>query len=241
MVSGDIDVNEFHTSTTGTVQWIVMEGDLDAKRPRLQFGKDRAHVGFSQMDQMRSTRVGLRIQTIITEHVKTLFRDVYDKFLDKFMSVLFNDHFLVVFMPLIPPGDIGAIIIGDAGLSHGGTANVAGDVIRDLHGGVKVCFGRCIDIETFWVTAIEKRSQPIKIRVGEDRWVQCRTHIVKQSGLPAFSKHHKGKMMDILPWSFLTDCAFRKKHMDVRIPLQIPSKRVKSDDHPGGKMFFVIL
>lgn len=93
------------------------------------------------------------IKTVIAEGIEIFFVDMNDQPSDKLKGRNGFILTLFIFMAIVPKRDLLSIVIGNARLSHGRSADISGYVISDSFGRVKIGF-RSMDIETVLVVGI---------------------------------------------------------------------------------------
>lgn len=157
-----INARKFHGVATGAVQRVFSKSHVKGVPPfEKRFSKPFHRFG-DLPDEIGVRCASFGIKTIVTEHMEMLFRDMDDQFFDKFGGAFRNGDLFIVLMALIPVGDIGAVISGDAGLGHDGPSDVADDV---LHKGVRGAqLGRGgMDVKAIVLAFVKGVYEPLKI------------------------------------------------------------------------------
>ena len=162
-VSRMINARKFHGMSAWAVQRIFAKGNIKSISPFKKCSTDFPN-GFRNLpDKIRIGRRTFSIKTIVTEHIKMLFRDMDNQFFDKFRGTFNYSDFFIILMTLIPIGDISAIISSNAGLSHNGSAYVTDDIFYDGIGRAKACW-RSIDIKAVVLGFVKCIGKSFEIR-----------------------------------------------------------------------------
>lgn len=181
---------------------------------------------------MRISGRPFSIKTIVTEHIKMLFRDMDNQFFDEFTSVFDDSNFLIVLMALIPVSDIGTIVSGDTGLSHDGSSDITDDIVNDSISRGKVR-RRSVNIETVVFDFVKGVYKLFKIGGRKCVRVKGIFHVGKKCGHPFFTEHFVREKVYMMPFAITVQSAFGDDHMYVGVPFEITSKGMKTADHPG--------
>ena len=158
-----INARKFHGMSAGTVQRIFAKGDFKSISPFKQCSADFPN-GFRNLpDKIRIGGRPFSIKTIVTEHIKMLFRDMDNQFFNKFRGAFNYSDFFIILMTLIPVGHISTVIGSDARLSHNRSSNVTDDIINNSISRAKLG-RRSIDIETIIFGFVEPVCESFEIR-----------------------------------------------------------------------------
>lgn len=122
-----------------------------------------------------------------------------------------------------------SIIAVNPGGSDNGSAKVAPNVFRNDIGITKIGFG--MDIKALFMPGVtlgfhffERGTDPV-------------FQFIEQSGAERITEIVIVEMFDMTPEAVITVTAFRKKTVDVRIPLKISAKSMEDHDISGSEMF----
>lgn len=158
-----INARKFHGMSAWAVQRIFAKRNIKSISPFKKCSTDFPNGFRNPPDKIGIGGRAFSIKTIVTEHIKMLFRDMDNQFFDKFRGTFNYSDFFIILMTLIPIGDISAIISSNAGLSHNGSAYVTDDIFYDGIGRAKACW-RSIDIETIIFGFVEPVCESFEIR-----------------------------------------------------------------------------
>lgn len=235
-----VSINKVHVFATMAFQRIGTKGNTDAKGPTLQELACSFFVRVNPAKQMCIFGERLCIKTIIAEHVETFFRNVNDETLDKVMCGNAFDYFLVIFMALIPKGNMRTVIADDARLCHRRSSDIADNVFGNCRSRIKIRFWS-MHIKAILVNKVELAYEMQEFRIREIEGKKFLLQIVKKCGHPAFAQHDIGEIVKLFPWSDLAAGTFGKKHVDMRIPFEIATKSMQDAHHAELKLFFFVL
>lgn len=121
-----------------------------------------------------------------------------------------------------------SIIPVNSGGSDNRSAKVASNVFRNDFRITKIGFG--IDIKSLFMLSVTLGFHFFERRT--DAVLQ----FIEQSGTESITKIVIVEMFDMTPEAVITVTAFRKKTVDVRIPLKIPAKSMEDHDVAGSEM-----
>ena len=158
-----INARKFHGMSAWAVQRIFAKGNIKSISPFKQCSADFPNGFRNPPDKIRIGGRPFSIKTIVTEHIKMLFRDMDNQFFDKFRGTFNYSDFFIILMTLIPIGDISAIISSNAGLSHNRSSNVTDDIINNSISRAKLS-RRSIDIETVVLGFVKCIGESFEIR-----------------------------------------------------------------------------
>ncbi len=235
-----INARKFHGMSAGTVQRIFAKGDFKSISPFKQCSADFPNGFRNPPDKIRIGGRPFCIKTIVTEHIKILFRDMDDQFFDEFTGAFCNSNFFIILMTLIPVGHISTVIGSDAGLSHNRSSNVTDDIINNSLSRAKLS-RRSIDIETVIFGFVESVCERFEIRKRKRLGIKSRFHIKKQSSHKSTSEHGVWEKAYILPFFITVQSTFGDDHMYMGVPFKIASKCMKPTNHTGFEVSGMIL
>lgn len=162
----------------------------------------------------------MSIDAIIADHFEMFFQNVPNKSLNELHSRNgFSDE-LVIFMTIVVEGD--SIILFVVGINtrsgDGRTAEISADVFKNL---TRITFAWFqVNIEPILGALVNFRFEFFKLR-----WKLLLKEI-QENGLKSTMEEIEIEMSNGMPESILIESTFRKKTMDVRIPLQVTPKGV---------------
>ena len=235
-----VSVNKMHVFAAMAFQRIGTKGNTDAKGPTLQELACSFFVRVNSAKQMCIFGERLCIKTIIAEHVEALFRNVNNETFDKVVCRNAFDHFLVIFMALIPKGNMRTVIADDARLCHRRSSDIADNVFGNCRSRIKIRFWSMY-IKAILVNLVELMDQVQEFRIREIEGKKFPVQIVKKCGHPAFTQHDIGKIVKLFPWGNFAAGTFGKKHVDMRIPFEIATKSMQDAHHAELKLLLFVL
>lgn len=175
---------------------------------------------------------GVCIDTVVTQHFKVFFGDVYDK---SFYEVYCRDTFLyglIIFMPGVVKCDIITVIFIDTGCCNNRPSEMATDVYDGNDRSVEIRF--CPDIEFFGMIFVN-----IIFDFAGGR-IDGISHFFKKDFTKSVTKKAVVKMLNRYPNCKVAGTAFGDESINVRIPFEIATESMKDTDKTGSEVFGVI-
>ena len=83
----DVDILKFHATAAWTFQRVTVEGKFNTENPVLHHTNGFAEVTAPQMVELFGILIGHGIQTVIAQHIKTLFGNMNNQLLYEFICV----------------------------------------------------------------------------------------------------------------------------------------------------------
>ena len=174
------------------------------------------------------------IDAVVTNLLEMFFGDMLDEPVNEIKGEDGLHNEFVILMTVIVKGDHVSIIFINAGSSDDGSFKIASDVFGDNLRVALIGFG--VDIETVFVVPIDGSFYFFEARS------ELRLEFIQESGLKSITQKTVVEMSLRAPSTTVTNAAFGKKAVDMRVPFEVTSKGMKDTDKTGSKAFeFVII
>ena len=135
----------------------------------------------------------------------------------------------IVFMTVIVKCDVAAIIRINPFQCNDGPAEIAADIFNHGIRITEIGFG--INIKAMFIFAVNKSLGCLKRRSNAG------FKKIQEGGLKGFPKESIVEMFNNPPEAVIRETAFRNEAVDMRIPFQGASKRMKDADNARNKFF----
>lgn len=173
-----------------------------------------------------------RIQAAISDHFKVFFWNVTDQAFDEIHNRKSLFHICVIFVAIIVERNSISVIEVNSGCGYDGSAKIASNIVSNDFGVTKIRFG--IDIESLFMLAVtvgfyffERRSD-LGFQFIEKSRTESITEIVVV------------KVFYMTPETVIAVTTFREKTVDIRIPFEVPAKRMQDQDIAGSEIFGMV-
>ena len=160
-----------------------------------------------------------RIQAAISDHFKVFFWNVTDQAFDEIHNRKSLFHICVIFVAIIVERNSISVIEVNSGCGYDGSAKIASNIVSNDFGVTKIRFG--IDIESLFMLAVT---------VG----------FIEKSRTESITEIVVVKVFYMTPETVIAVTTFREKTVDMRIPFEVPAKRMQDQDIAGSEIFGMV-
>lgn len=172
------------------------------------------------------------IDTIITYHFKVLFRNMSEKSFNEFHDRNFFNDQLFIFMTIVMEGNAVTVVMFNTFGGNDRSAEITANIFDNIGGIAAIVPGK--DVKTVNVIFVDIRLDRFK------RGTNLRFHCIKQGCTKGISEISVIEMCYPAPYRKISGGAFRKKTVNMRIPLQITPESMKNTDKTGSKIFGLV-
>lgn len=169
------------------------------------------------------------IKTVVTCHFKVFFRDMLNQELYKIYGGKHPFYKGIVFVPVIMKCDVAAIIGVNPFQCNDGASEIAADIVHYCIGITEIRLS--VNIKAIFVLAVNKSLGCLERRTNAG------FKKIQEGGLKGFAKESIVEMFNNPPEAVIRETAFHNEAVDMGIPLQGASKRMKDADNARNKIF----
>ena len=160
------------------------------------------------------------------------FWNVTDQSFDEIHNRESFFHICVIFVAVVVKRNRISVIAVNPGCSDYRPAKIAADIFGNDFGITKIGFG--IDIEAVFMLGVAFRFYRFKRRSD------LVFHLVEESSTEGVTEILVIKVFDMTPEAVITVTAYGKKAVNVRIPFEIPAKRMQDQDIAECEIFGMV-
>ena len=172
------------------------------------------------------------IRATVSDHFKVFFRDVTDQAFNEIHNRKSLFHIYVIFVVVIVERNSITVIVVNSGCGDYGPAKIAANIFGNHFGIAEIGFG--IDIEAVFMLGVAFRFYRFKRRSD------LVFHLVEESSTEGVTEILVIKVFDMTPEAVITVTAYGKKAVNVRIPFEIPAKRMQDQDIAECEIFGMV-